>query len=466
MCCGDAQLFLCEFHSLIYWSLFLFSAEPLTIDFGLNDHTIQPNKAFSRRTLATFTLSIRSTRTVIPFATFPFKSQLPAPPTTHRCTKSLPRHPHFPSAVVNVPGPGQYGRVMITDHLNPGAETLRVGVLGTGSLGKEHVRIYAELAAAGRIKFEGVYDTVPEVAQKFASKYQVRAFASVAEAADACDAVSVVTPTTTHFELAKTFLQRCKHVLVEKPMTDNAAEATTLVQLAQDKRAVLQVGHVERFNPVFNYLETVATQPRFIETHRLSPYPARSTDIGVVLDLMIHDLDVVLAFVKSPVTSVDAVGIPVLSKTEDIANARLRFANGCVANLTASRISPERMRKIRVFSGGAMTSYISLDYRAQEGFIYRIARDGEEESSILKKILRSKDSTIVSEFAGKRIVREPVPIAKEEPLKLELQHFIECVRARRTPVVSGASAKQALDLAFEITRQIQEAALDPQAQPR
>ena len=152
----------------------------------------------------------------------------------------------------------------------------------------------------------------------------------------------------------------------------------------------MQVGHVERFNPVFNYLESVATEPRFIETHRLSPYPARSTDIGVVLDLMIHDLDVVLAFVKSPVTSVDAVGIPVLSKSEDIANARLRFANGCVANLTVSRVSPERMRKIRVFSGGETPSYISLDYRAQEGFIYRIARDGEEESSLLKKLLRAE----------------------------------------------------------------------------
>src|SRR5205814_3377931 len=137
-------------------------------------------------------------------------------------------------------------------------------------------------------------------------------------------------------------------------------------------------------------------------------------------------------FVKSPLTSVDSVGIPVLSKSEDIANARLRFANGCVANLTASRISPDRMRKIRVFSGGPATSYISLDYRAQEGFIYRIARDGESESSIFKKLLHGKDSTIVSQFGGKRIVREPVPIAKEEPLKLELQHFIECVRAHRT----------------------------------
>lgn len=335
------------------------------------------------------------------------------------------------------------------------AATIRVAVLGVGSLGKEHARIYSELAASGQVAFTGVHDAVADVAGKWAQKFQVRAFDSPAEAAAASDALNVVTPTNTHFELAKTLLQQGKHVLVEKPMTDDAAEAAALVQLAREKNCVLQVGHIERFNPVFNYLQTVATDPRFIETHRLSPYPARSTDIGAVLDLMIHDLDVVLAFVKSPLASADAVGIPVLSKSEDIANARLRFRNGCVANLTVSRVSPEKMRKIRVFSGGQVPSYISLDYRAQEGFIYRIARSGETESSLLKKLLATRDSTIVSEFAGKRIVREPVPIAKEEPLKLELQHFVNCVREKHTPVVSGESARRALDLAFEITRQIQ-----------
>ena len=347
---------------------------------------------------------------------------------------------------------------MVTDDGPSRTNRPKVAVLGTGSLGKEHARIYAELAAAGRVEFTGVYDVAAETARKWADKYRVRAFASAAEAAAASEALSVVTPTTTHFELAKSLIEQGKHVLVEKPMTDNAAEAGQLVELARQHDCILQVGYVERFNPVFTYLESVATEPRFIEAHRLSPYPARSTDIGVVLDLMIHDLDVVLAFVKSPLTSADAVGIPVLSKSEDIANARLRFANGCVANLTASRISPEKMRKIRVFSGGPMTSYISLDYRAQEGFIYRIAREGEELSSRLKKLLLAKDSTIISEFGGKRIVREPVPIAKEEPLKLELQHFIECVRAHGTPRVSGESAKRALELALEITRQIAKAA--------
>jgi predicted dehydrogenase len=338
---------------------------------------------------------------------------------------------------------------------------IRVAVLGVGSLGKEHARIYAGLAAAGQVELTGVFDTSADTARKIAAKHGTRVFSSIAELAAASDAVNIVTPTVTHFELAKLLLQQGKHVLVEKPMTDSSEQAAELIQIAQQKNCVLQVGHVERFNPVFKYLEQVATQPRFIETLRLSPYPARSTDIGVVLDLMIHDLDVVLAFVKSPVTSVDAVGIPVLSKSEDMANVRLRFANGCVANLAASRVSPERMRKIRVFSGPTNPCCISLDYRVQEGFIYRVAREDEKESSLLKKVLAAKlgvgkDSTIVSEFGGKRIVREPVPIAKDEPLKLELQSFVECVRERHTPLVSGESAKRALDLAFEITRQVQQ----------
>ena len=341
------------------------------------------------------------------------------------------------------------------------ASKVKVAVLGTGSLGQNHVRIYAELAATGQVELAGIFDTQADTARKIAVKYNARIFNSVAEAAASADALNIVTPTTTHFEIAKQLLAQGKHVLVEKPMTDNSEQAAELIQIAQQKNCVLQVGHVERFNPVFKYLETVATQPRFIECHRLSPYPARSTDVGVVLDLMIHDLDVVLAFVKSPVTSVDAVGLPVLSKSEDIANARLRFANGCVANLTASRVSPAWMRKIRVFSGPTNPCHISLDYRAQEGFIYRVARDGEEESSLLKKVLAAKlgigkDSAIVSEFGGKRIVREPVPITKDEPLKLELQSFVNCVREKQTPVVSGESAKRALDLAFEITRQVQQ----------
>jgi predicted dehydrogenase len=334
---------------------------------------------------------------------------------------------------------------------------IRVAVLGVGSLGQHHARIYSELEKAGLVHFAGVYDANAATANKIGAKHGAKIFSSISEAAQNSDALNIATPTMTHFEIAKPLLAQGKHVFIEKPMTDDTAQAGELVQLAQQKNCVLQVGHVERFNPVFKYLETAAPEPRFIECHRLSPYPARSTDIGVVLDLMIHDLDIVLAFVKSPVTSVDAVGIPVLSKSEDVANARLRFANGCVANLTVSRVAVERMRKIRVFSGGTTTpSYISLDYKNQEGYILRLARGDEHEGSKLAQILKfASGQSVVSEFAGRKIVREPVPIAKDEPLKLELQHFVECVREMQTPMVSGESAKRALDLAFEITKQIQ-----------
>lgn len=331
---------------------------------------------------------------------------------------------------------------------------MRVAVVGTGSLGKEHARIYADIARLGSVEFVGVFDVDPKACRQVAESHRVPVLRDLAHVAQVAEAVNVVTPTPTHFPIARELIERGRHVLVEKPMTDQADQAARLVELAQARRCVLQVGHVERFNPVFRYLEEVASDPRFIEVHRLSSYPGRSTEIGVVLDLMIHDLDVVLAFVRSPVVAVEAVGIPVLSRSEDIANARLRFANGCVANVTASRISPERMRKIRVFSGGAVPVYVSLDYRAQTGYIYRLAREDEPESSLLKKLLHSRDSTLVSAFAGRKILREPVPLQKEEPLRLELMNFVECVRREQAPVVTGEAAKRALDLAFEITRQI------------
>ncbi len=340
---------------------------------------------------------------------------------------------------------------------------MKVAVLGTGSLGKNHARIYAELAKAGLVEFAGIYDVNEDSAKAVSQNVGgVRVFSSMDELVANVDAVSVVTPTFTHHDLAKILLGAGKHVLVEKPMCDHADQAYELVSLAQANKCILQVGHVERFNPVFGYLQSVAQDPRFIETHRLSPYPARSMDIGVSLDLLIHDLDIVLAFVKSPVEHVDAVGVPVLSKSEDIVNARINFANGCVANMTASRVSADRMRKIRVFSGGSTPCYISLDYREQKGYIYRMARDDEKESSIFKKLLAAAtpslggNTAIVSEFQGCKVVREPVQIEHEEPLKQELISFVECVKAHHAPVVSGEAACRALDLAFEITRQIKE----------
>jgi len=316
---------------------------------------------------------------------------------------------------------------------------LKIGVVGLGHLGQHHARIYRQLAG---VEYVGSFDTDPTKSR----------FPTLEALAGAADAVSVATPTESHHAVARLFLERGKHVLIEKPIARNLAEAEELVALARRYGCVLQVGHVERFNPVMRYLSEMLTEARFIEVHRLSPYPARSTDIGVVLDLMIHDLDIVLALVQSPLIAVDAVGIAVLSDSEDIANARLKFANGCVANITASRVSADRMRKLRIF-GKTKTgaAYISLDYLRQEGQVYRVASDDTRESSLLKKLLAGKGATIVSEFAGKKIVREPVPIEREEPLKLELQSFVEAIRLRRQPVVTGEAAKQALEVAMEIT---------------
>ena len=337
------------------------------------------------------------------------------------------------------------------------ASPLRVGIVGVGALGGQHVRLYAELAQTGSITLAGLHDSDASRAQELARRYRIPAMRTLEELAAASDALSVVTPTLTHFELAKRLLELGKHVLIEKPMTQTSAQAAELVTLGRSRNAVLQVGHVERFNPVFRYLQTIAARPRFIEVHRLSPFPKRSTDIGVVLDLMIHDLDIVLAFVPSPAVSVEGVGVSVLSDSEDIANARIRFANGCIANLTASRVSPDRLRKIRVFSDGESSSYVSLDYRKQEGYICRLARQDERKSSLLRRLWAAcrNQTTVVGEFAGRTIVREPVPIRKSQPLKLELESFIECVQARGRPVVSGESGKRALDLAVEITEQVQ-----------
>ena len=335
------------------------------------------------------------------------------------------------------------------------ASKVRVAVLGVGSLGQQHARIYNELQQQNIVELVGVFDTDKNRAALVAQKQGTVALDSLESVTATADAISIVTPTVTHHSLAKQLLEQGKHLLVEKPMTNNANQATELVHLAKRHGCILQVGHIERFNPVFQYLRKVAHEPRFIESHRLSPIPARSTDIGVVLDLMIHDLDILLAFVKSRVEHIDAAGVHVLSGSEDIANARLRFANDCVANLTVSRVSPERLRKIRVFSSGEAPSYVSLDYREQKGYHYRLARDDEPESSLLKKLVAGRDNAIVSQFGSQRIVREPLPIQKEEPLKVELESFIQCVVERQEPLVSGESARQAIELALEITSQIE-----------
>ena len=327
-----------------------------------------------------------------------------------------------------------------------------MGVIGTGSMGRNHARIFGEMSG---VKFTAVLDSRADVASEIAGKYGAQPVADLDAFAEQIDAATVATPTVTHFEIARSLLERGKHVLVEKPFTETPEQARELCALAQARGVVLQVGHIERFNPVLSALESRLTQPRFIEATRLSPYPGRSLDVGVVLDVMIHDLEIILHLVRSPWAQVDAVGVAVLSKREDIANVRIRFENGCVANITASRISQEKLRKIRVFLEDA---YLSLDYGNQSGYLLRLAGEGERESSMIGKFLGlATDSTIVTEFAGRKIVREPVAVDKGEPLQRELASFIECARAGAQPKVGGREATAALELALEITRQIESA---------
>jgi predicted dehydrogenase len=299
------------------------------------------------------------------------------------------------------------------------SEFIRVGIVGVGSIGKNHARIYSALPG---VKFSAILDTNTEAADATSQEQGVPVATTLEEFASLVDAATVSTPTPHHYEIGKFLLNHGKHLLIEKPITETPEQALELVKLAKERAVILQVGHVERFNPVLSALEQRLTKPRFIEAHRLSPYPFRSIEIGVVLDLMIHDLEIILHLVRSPVKNIDAVGIPVLSKGEDIANARIRFESGCVANVTASRVSPEKMRKIRVFQEDA---YLSLDYQKQSGEMFRLVNG--------------------------TITREAVEIEKDEPLKRELLSFVECSRKGIQPVVSGSQAAAALELAIEIT---------------
>lgn len=345
---------------------------------------------------------------------------------------------------------------MSESHLHYPQSSFRVGVVGAGSMGKNHVRIFGELKDS---YLSAVLDERVDVVHEMAAKYHARPCTTLEEFTQTVDAATIATPTVTHFAIAKHLLEHGKHVLVEKPFVETPEQARELCDLAQQKGLVLQVGHIERFNPVLSALEARLTHPRFIEATRLSPYPGRSLDVGVVLDVMIHDLEIILHLVNSPWVQVDAVGVPILSHREDIANVRIRFENGCVANITASRISQDKLRKIRVFQQDA---YLSLDYQNQSGYLLRLAREGEKESSLIGKILGvAADATIVTEFAGKRIVREPVEVEKMEPLKRELADFVACARAGSQPKVSGREATAALELALEITRQIEQAKATP-----
>ncbi len=312
---------------------------------------------------------------------------------------------------------------------------LKVGVVGVGALGRHHLRLYKECENAEVV---GIFDTNPEAAERISEEFGVKVFDTIDALADQCEGLSIAVPADLHHQIACPLLEKGKHLLIEKPIAVTVEHAGEIVRLAKENQVVLEVGHTERYNPAMSYLERRAAKTRFIEAHRLASYPPhregsypRGTEVSVVVDLMIHDLEIILHLVDSPVEDVEATGVAVLSKTEDIANARIKFKNGCVANVTASRISPAPLRKIRVFQDDA---YIALDFNEKSGFIYKKG------------------------FMG--IDKQEIPVKDSNALKDELINFIKCANARiETGVmpelkVSGKHGLEALRLAVKISEEI------------
>ncbi|MGH8138826.1 MAG: Gfo/Idh/MocA family protein [Steroidobacteraceae bacterium] len=310
-------------------------------------------------------------------------------------------------------------------------QKIRAAVIGVGYLGRFHAHKYAQ---AANCELVAVADASQQAREQVAAELGVRAVADHHELLGLVDAVSVVTPTPAHFAIARDFLAGGVHVLVEKPITETGAEARELIGLASRRKSVLQVGHLERFNAAILAAEPYLRTPRFVECHRLAPYRERGTDVNVVLDLMIHDIDIVQTIVGAPIATIDAVGTPVFSDEIDICNARIRFANGCVANATASRVSLKTERKLRVFEDDA---YLSLDLQ--------------------QKILTLIRKRAATDGPG------PLPVTIEEQaleqgdaLKAEIESFLDCIRNGRAPVVSGEAGLMALETAMRITRQVHE----------
>ena len=309
-------------------------------------------------------------------------------------------------------------------------DRIKVAVVGVGYLGRQHVRVYSELE---NVELVGVVDKNPTIAQAVAEQYKTRAFRDYRELHGRVSAVSLAVPTSEHSRIGCELLFNGADVLVEKPIAASVTQAEELIQAAARRQRILQVGHLERFNPAVAEARKMLTNPLFFEVHRLGVFTSRSLDIDVVLDLMIHDLDIVLSFVQSKVKAVRAVGLPILSTKVDIANARIEFENGCVANLTASRVSTEKVRKLRFFQP---SEYISVDYSRQDVVVVSVGSANGGSTPI--------------------ILPRKIELPKVEPLKAEIRSFLQTTRTRNRPVVTGEESKKALELAQQVVEGIRE----------
>ena len=316
--------------------------------------------------------------------------------------------------------------------------TPRLGVVGAGSLGYHHIRILRDLPG---ITFAGFHEREPERAERVARELGVRAFGSLEELLDATDALTVVVPTPAHHAVAKASLERGKHLLIEKPIAVTLDEADDLLETARRTGALIQTGHVERFNRALRAALPHIDAPRFIESDRLAPFNPRGSDVAVVLDLMIHDIDLVRAFVGAHVSDVQAVGVAVLTPSVDIANARITFDTGAVANITASRVSRERLRKIRIFQ---RSGYLSLDLAAGNGEFFRL-----RENLDLEALAKAPQDVLAF------VERIPLEAPEGEPLRLEFESFVAAIEGRAPVPVSGADGREALAVALRIVREIE-----------
>jgi predicted dehydrogenase len=319
---------------------------------------------------------------------------------------------------------------------------LKIGVLGAGHLGKIHIKCIKEIE---NFEFIGFFDPDEKIAAAVEKEYGIRKFSSVEELVDVVDAVDIVTPTVSHYECAAKALRKSKHVFIEKPLTTTLKEAKSLIELAKEANVKVQVGHVERFNPAFLSALPFFDNPMFIETHRLAQFNPRGTDVPVILDLMIHDIDIILSVVQSNIKKISASGVSVVSDTPDIANARIEFDNGCVANLTASRISLKNMRKSRFFQKDA---YISVDFLKKETEIVR-----------MKNIVGEPDPLSITIDLGqgkgkKQIFFEKPDITPVNAIKMELETFYDAIITNANPPVTIVDGYNSLDLAYKIIEKL------------
>lgn len=325
-----------------------------------------------------------------------------------------------------------------------GDEIIKIGVVGAGHLGKMHIKNLKNLP---EVDFVGFYDSDKKRSKEISKELNTLSFNSLNTLLEQCDGVSIVVPTVAHYDVALSAIKKKVHIFCEKPFMQTIEEANEVIKLARDNNIVLQIGHIERFNPALTSLKKFKINPLFIESHRISQFNPRGTDVAVILDLMIHDIDIILSLVNSPIIRIDAAGAPILTDNIDIANARIKFENGCVANITASRVSNKSMRKIRIFQ---RNSYISIDFLKNLTEVFSLSNEDE---------ITNKNAIPITELKTKnnkkrKIFYEQLQTSKSNAMLEELRAFANSIKNGTLPLVTGEDGKKALEVAIQIEKQI------------